>query len=193
MSIKSASSKLKIFLLFVLGFVFCMSCSQSDKQAEKSLSANELALIEQQKAWEKSSDLVKKITHSSKGLIRGVHWGQSLSDIKETVELSEVQPNQGKSFTQYLDDSDLNFVDITYLHGEGQLINEITLDIFLEEREDVTQLITDLTEYFNVKFGKSLVKGVKINWTSYKNTQIQLEDVSTSKDPGIKVVFKKVD
>jgi hypothetical protein len=84
---------------------------------------------------------------SPKGLIRGVDWGLSLNDLKETVELSEVQPSQGKSYTQYLDDSDLNFVDITYLQREGQSIHEISLDIFLENKEDVTELIKELSEF----------------------------------------------
>jgi len=169
-----------------------MSCNQSNKQSEKVLTANDLTLIMQQKAWEESSDFVKKITMSPKGLIRGVDWGLSLNDLKETVELSEVQPNQGKSYTQYLDDSDLNFVDITYLQREGQSIHEISLDIFLENKEDVTELIKELSDFLNLKFGKSNVLGSKVIWSKYKNTQIQLEDVSTSKDLGIKVVFKKV-
>ncbi|MHA8051406.1 hypothetical protein V7S79_09815 [Aquirufa sp. ROCK-SH2] len=169
------------------------ACSQSDKKADKVLSPEELTRIKEQQAWESSSNLVKNITHSSKGLIRGVSWGQSLTNLKETVELSEVQPSQGKSFTQYLDDSDLNFVDITYLQNDKQLIHEITLDIFLEDKKEVTQLITDLKDYFNLKFGESNRSGSKVIWSNYKNTRIDLEDVSTSKDPGIKVIFKKVD
>jgi len=192
MSKKSSTSNLVIFQLFLFSVVFFMSCNQSNKQSEKVLTANDLTLIMQQKAWEESSDFVKKITMSPKGLIRGVDWGLSLNDLKETVELSEVQPNQGKSYTQYLDDSDLNFVDITYLQREGQSIHEISLDIFLENKEDVTELIKELSDFLNLKFGKSNVLGSKVIWSKYKNTQIQLEDVSTSKDLGIKVVFKKV-
>jgi hypothetical protein len=192
MSKKSSTSNLVIFQLFLFSVVFFMSCNQSNKQSEKVLTANDLTLIMQQKAWEESSDFVKKITMSPKGLIRGVDWGLSLNDLKETVELSEVQPSQGKSYTQYLDDSDLNFVDITYLQREGQSIHEISLDIFLENKEDVTELIKELSDFLNLKFGKSNVLGSKVIWSKYKNTQIQLEDVSTSKDLGIKVVFKKV-
>ncbi|MFM6947722.1 MAG: hypothetical protein ACKOWQ_01790 [Aquirufa sp.] len=169
------------------------ACSQSDKKADKVLSPEELTRIKEQEAWDSSSDLVKKITNSSEGLIRGVSWSQNLDNLKETVELSEVQPSQGKSFTQYLDDSDLNFVDITYLQGNDRLIHEITLDIFLEDKKEVSQLITDLKDYFNLKFGESKQSGSKVIWGNYKNTRIDLEDVSTSKDPGIKVIFKKVD
>lgn len=193
MSIKSAISSINKFQFFLIAFFMINACSQSDKKADKVLSPEELTRIKEQEAWDSSSDLVKKITNSSEGLIRGVSWSQNLDNLKETVELSEVQPSQGKSFTQYLDDSDLNFVDITYLQGNDRLIHEITLDIFLEDKKEVAQLITDLKDYFNLKFGESKRSGSKVIWDNYKNTRIDLEDVSTSKDPGIKVIFKKVD
>jgi hypothetical protein len=105
--------------------------------------------------------------------------------------LSEVQPNQGRSYTQYLDDSDVNFVDITYLTNSDGKILQITLDIFLDEREEVGELMLELRSYFDVKLGKSQSNNNKTQWLENKNTQVVLENVSSSKDPGIKILFSR--
>ncbi|WP_459510585.1 hypothetical protein [Aquirufa sp. ROCK2-A2] len=180
----------KIALIFIFLF-FVSSCNNSNPKKENALSSKELEFIKEQNDWDSSSEMVKKITHSAHGIVRGVQWGQKLEQIKESVELSEVQPNQGKSFTQYLDDSDLNFVDITYSIAEDQKVSQITLDVFLENQEEVGNLNKELINYLNVKFGDSQNVNKKTVWNKNKNTQIILEDVSTSKDPGIKLIFSK--
>jgi hypothetical protein len=42
-----------------------------------------------------------------------------------------------------------------------------------------------------VKFGDAKIEGKKIIWEKNKNTRVVLDDVSTAKDPGIKLVFLK--
>jgi hypothetical protein len=168
-----------------------VSCNNSNTDSEKSLNSLEQKKALEEKSWDLSSELFKKITKSSSGIIRGVNWGQDLRDIKEVVEVSEVQPDQGKSFTQFLDDSDLNFVDITYQTNSDQKITQITLDVFLDERKEVGDLLQEFKNYFDVKFGKNQIADNKYQWMRNKNTQVTLEDVSTSKDPGIKLVFSK--
>jgi len=180
-------------ILIFLGSFVCLfvSCNNSNTDSEKSLNSLEQKKALEEKSWDLSSELFKKITKSSSGIIRGVNWGQDLRDIKEVVEVSEVQPDQGKSFTQFLDDSDLNFVDITYQTNSDQKITQITLDVFLDERKEVGDLLQEFKNYFDVKFGKNQIADNKYQWMRNKNTQVTLEDVSTSKDPGIKLVFSK--
>ena len=84
----------------------------------------------------------------------------------------------------------MNFVDISYLpNAQGQL-SEIDLDIYVEENAQVSELQKGIKEYFDVKFGASNTTGKKTTWNQNKNTQVEMEDVSTSKDPGIKIVLK---
>jgi predicted nucleic acid-binding protein len=166
-------------------------CGESNSTKDKALSSVQKNAFEQQKIWDSSSELFKKITKSSNGIIRSVNWGQDLQDIKEVVEVSEVQPEQGKSFTQFLDDSDLNFVDITYQTNADQKITQITLDVFLDESKEVGDLFLEFKSYFDLKFGKSQMSDNKYQWLQNKNTQVILEDVSTSKDPGINMIFSK--
>jgi hypothetical protein len=182
------------FLLFSLNFLsfyLFISCGEPNSRKDKGQDLIETKRLNEQKVWEASSELFRKITKSSQGLIRGVNLGQNIKEINEDADLSEVQPNQGRSYTQYLDDSDVNFVDITYLTNSDGKILQITLDIFLDEREEVGELMLELRSYFDVKLGKSQSNNNKTQWLENKNTQVVLENVSSSKDPGIKILFSR--
>ena len=191
MKFQTIKSLLNISILCILSSCFLFFCGESNSTKDKALSSVQKNALQQQKMWDSSSELFKKITKSSNGIIRGVDFGQDLQEIKEVVEVSEVQPELGKSFTQFLDDSDLNFVDITYQTNSDQKITQITLDVFLDESKEVGDLLLEFKSYFDLKFGKSQMSDNKYQWLQNKNTQVILEDVSTSKDPGIKMIFSK--
>ena len=165
----------------------CTKDTNSSENAKITLSPEQLKIKE---AWKSSSDWVKQITSSDTLVIRNTQWGVGMDKINEKIELSESQPAQGKSYSLYFDDSDLNFVDISYLPNKDGKLNEIDLDIYVEEMPQVGQLRSSLSTYFDAKFGPSITKGNKTHWNQNKNTQVELEDVSTSKDPGIKVILK---
>jgi hypothetical protein len=177
-----------IILVFTSTLVF-FSCNSTQENGKNGTSnTSELDQITLN-AWEKSGDLVQKITLSSKGVIRNKVWGISIDSLQEKLELAENQPANGKSYTLYFDDSDLNFTDISYLGDDQQKLTEIDFDIFVETKSQVDDLKEKFTTYLQVKFGASKTEGNKIIWEKDKNTQVILQDVSTGKDPGIKLVF----
>ena len=67
----------------------------------------------------------------------------------------------------------------------------IDFDIFVETKSQVEELKAKFTTYLQVKFGTSKTEGNKIIWEKDKNTLVILQDVSTVKDPGIKLVFSR--
>jgi hypothetical protein len=85
----------------------------------------------------------------------------------------------------------LNFTDISYLSDNQQKLAEIDFDIFVETKSQVEELKEKFTNYLQVKFGASKIEGNKIIWEKDVNTQVTLQDVSTLKDPGIKLVFSR--
>ena len=179
-----------IVLILTSTFVFlsCNSSQENDKNGASNPSESDQITLN---AWDKSGDLVQKITLSSKGVIRNKEWGISIDSLQEKLELAENQPANGKSFTLYFDDSDLNFTDISYLSDSQQKLTEIDFDIFVETKSQVEELKEKFTTYLQVKFGASKTEGNKIIWEKDKNTQVILQDVSTDKDPGIKLVFSR--
>ncbi len=179
-----------IVLILTSTFVFfsCNSSQENDKNGPSNTSESDQIALN---AWDKSGDLVQKITLSSKGVIRNKEWGISIDSLQEKLELAENQPANGKSYTLYFDDSDLNFTDISYLSDSQQKLTEIDFDIFVETKSQVEDLKEKFTTYLQVKFGASKTEGNKIIWEKDKNTQVILQDVSTDKDPGIKLVFSR--
>lgn len=176
------------YLIAMMLVSLLQSCNQ-EKQTENTASTEG---EEVHKAWNESGEWVQKLSVSPEKVIRNVTWGQDFQTIKDSLELSETQPAIGKSYTIYFDDTDLNFSDITYVPNKENKLGEITFDIFVESAKDVDPLIEKWTNYLNVKFGASSVQGKIRSWTKNKNTRIMLENVSTPKDPGIKISFSAV-
>lgn len=176
--------------LFISGLflISLYSCSQ-EKQAENKDSQQTEAVLA---AWNESGEWVQKLSVNSQKIIRNTSWGQDFSTINDSLEIAESQPEKGKSYTLYFDDSDLNFSDITYVPDEQNKLEQVSFDIFVDSADDVQPLIDQWKGYLDVKFGPSESKGKQINWTKNKNTRILLENVSTPKDPGIKISFTAV-
>lgn len=171
--------------LFALLF-FAVSCNQEQKSENEASTPQEAVLS----AWNESGEWVQKLSLSPKQVIRNAAWGQDMESLKDTLELAESQPEKGKSYTLYFDDTDLNFSDITYIPNDQNKLQEIDFDIFVESGEEVQPLMDHWKVYLDAKFGPSEVKGKQILWAKDKNTRILLENVSTPKDPGIKISFK---
>jgi hypothetical protein len=179
-------------IIFILTTTFVLfSCNSPKENSANTTSVTTEIDLMALHAWEKSGDLVQKITLSSKGIVRNKNWGISIDSLNEKLELAENQPSNGKSYTLYFDDSDLNFTDITYLSDKKQQLNEIDFDIFVETKSQVDDLKEKFRSYLEVKFGDAKIEGKKIIWEKNKNTRVVLDDVSTAKDPGIKLVFLK--
>ncbi|MHA8088431.1 hypothetical protein ACST15_11390 [Aquirufa sp. Wall-65K1] len=177
---------------FIISFLIityaCQTTSDKQEANQENVDSKKQA---KQKAWDASTPLLQRITLGSEGIIRNVSWGQDMSTIAEKVELSETQPSLGKSYTQFFDDTDLNFVDITYLPDENNRVKGIILNIFLEEQDEVLDLTANFKEYLGSIYGNGRGNAKKFVWKN-ENTQVILEDVGTSKDPGIQVVFSKI-
>ena len=183
---------LKILFPLCAFTILLSACQSKSKKSEGVATGASATHLKIQEAWSSSGLTVQKITLSPANVIRNVAWGQAMESLPEKLELSENQPTKGKSYTLYLDSSDLNFADITYIPDEKNKVKEINIDVFLEEKEQVKTLIKEFQTYFNVKMGPSSVQGTKTLWGPNQQTRVTLEDVSTAKDPGIKLVFVQV-
>ncbi|MDF0694730.1 hypothetical protein [Aquirufa ecclesiirivi] len=179
------------FILIISLLIITNACQTTTDKQEANQHSQESKKQAKQKAWDESTPLLQRITLGSAGVIRNVSWGQDMSTIAEKVELSETQPSVGKSYTQFFDDTDLNFVDITYLPDENNQVKGILLNIFLEEQDEVLDLTANFKEYLGNIYGNGRGNAKKIVWKN-ENTQVILEDVGTPKDPGIQLVFSKI-
>jgi hypothetical protein len=190
---KNPLNKQIVSLLTLFIFFTAMICLESCSQEKKSDNSESAQMVAITAAWEDSGEWVQKLTLSPSKIIRNTIWGQDFNSITDSLDLAETQPDEGKSYTLYFDESDLNFSDITYVPNEQNKLQAIMYDIFVDSSEDVQPLIEKWKSYLDAKFGVSEVNGKKILWTKNKNTRIELENVSTPKDPGIKINFQSAD
>jgi hypothetical protein len=190
---KNPLNKQIVSLMTLFIFFTAMICLESCSQEKKSDNSESAQMVAITAAWEDSGEWVQKLTLSPSKIIRNTIWGQDFNSITDSLDLAETQPDEGKSYTLYFDESDLNFSDITYVPNEQNKLQAIMYDIFVDSSEDVQPLIEKWKSYLDAKFGVSEVNGKKILWTKNKNTRIELENVSTPKDPGIKISFQSAD
>jgi len=175
-----------------IGSLLLLQCNQSSNHDEY-LNGKAADQTQSQKFWNSASNTLKKITLSDSEVVRNVKWLQPLDSLNEKIELSETQPKSGKSYSLYLDDSDLNFVDVVYITNKNNQINKIVFDVYVEDKLNTIKLLTEFEQYFSVKHGKKTTQGLVSIWESKNKSRVQLEDVSTSKDPGIKLIYELID
>lgn len=177
-----------LFFIGLICLIVFSQCNQSSDRDEN-LTADGSGQNKSQAFWNSASSTFQQITLSDSAIVRNVHWDQELNSINEKIELSETQPINGRSYSLYLDDSDLNFVDIVYNTNKENRIIQIVFDIYVEDKLKSNKLLKEFEAYFQLKYGQSAAKGKTLRWEAKNNTSIQMEDVSTTKDPGIKLIY----
>jgi hypothetical protein len=178
------------FVSFLL-VVSQMSCQDKKQTTESGIVANSDSTVTIS-PLENYSPVFKAILKTDAGMVRGLSIGDDMNVILESAPLSTSQPKNGKSYTEYFDDTDLNFADILYVNDADNKLGAISVDIFIEKQASVDSLMNEFKRYFDKKYGQG--KGIS-KMTVWKlpdgNNELMLQNVSTAKDPGLKIVFAK--
>lgn len=179
------------FLAYAVTIGLMTGCNQDKGKGEEANGAM-VSQTQSQKFWSSASKTFQNITLSDTAVVRNIRWLQSLSSLNENIELSDSQPTHGKSYSLYLDDSDLNFVDIVYLTNNQNQIIQVVIDIYVEDKVEANKLLAEFEEYFTIKFGPKTTVEKGSTWSSKDKTSIHIENVSTPKDPGIKLTYSLI-
>ncbi len=183
----------KSFPYFALFFIVLalISC-QDKKQTTESDATIATDSTSQVNNLENQSSTFNAILKTNAGMVRGLSIGDEMNAIIESAPLSETQLTNGKSYTEYFDDTDLNFADVLYVSDSENKISAISVDIFIEKQATVDSLMSEFKGYFDKKYGQG--KGIS-KMTVWKlaggNNELMLQNVSTAKDPGLKIIFAK--
>ncbi|MES2796355.1 MAG: hypothetical protein V4683_10330 [Bacteroidota bacterium] len=174
-------------------FINLISCdSQKSTEATDSLSTNNE--IESNNEAPSSSispiNLVDLILFSNK-TDRTNSIGKSLEEVfaSEIGEVSDSASNF-KSFTQYFNNSNDEFVDIQYFN-DGKVVTGLNLDIYLNNQADVSLLFGQFVLAFNDKYGKPAKQKAESTWKLKNNMELKLKDVSQKLAPGLQITFSK--
>ena len=182
--------KYYVYLTFIFASLILASCG--DKKQESRTETIALADSSIRKvSIENYSMIFKQILKSDAGMARGVSIGDKIETLQETILPSETQSNNGKSFTVYFDGSDLNFADILYVKNTENKVEAIAIDIFIENKVEVDSLMKEFVDFFDKKYGTGKGISKMMTWRMPDGNNLMVQDVSTEKDPGLKVVFAK--
>ena len=182
--------KYYVVLTFIFTSLILVSCGDKKQTAQTETTAPADSSI-QAISIENYSTIFKQILKSDAGMARGVSIGDKMDTIQETVLPSETQPENGKSFTSYFDGSDLNFADVLYVKDAENKVGAISIDIFIENKTEVDSLMNEFVGYFDKKYGKGKGISKMMTWQMPDGNNLMVQDVSTAKDPGLKIVFAK--
>lgn len=167
-----------------------VSCQDKKQTTETSSIATDLSA--RIPSLENYSPAFKAILKTDAGMVRGLNIGDEMNSIVESVPLSETQPENGKSYTAYFDDTDLNFADIVYVKDAENKIGAISIDVFIGNQTSVDSLMNEFKGYFDKKYGQGKGISKKTVWKlAETDFELLLQNVSTEKDPGLKIIFAK--
>ena len=180
------------YAYFALLFIVMAQMSCQDKKQSSETTSVVVDSTSTVTTLENYSSDFKAILKTDAGMMRGLSIGDNMTVILESAPLSETQPDNGKSYTEYFDDTDLNFADILYVNDSENKIGAIAVDVFIEKQVAVDSLMNEFKGYFDKKYGVG--KGIS-KMTVWKlagtDNELMLQNVSTAKDPGLKIIFAK--
>ncbi len=182
--------KYYVYLAFISISLILISCGDKKQESQTETTAPADSSI-QKVSIENYSTIFKQILKSDTGMARGVSIGDKIETIQESILPSETQPESGKSFTAYFDGSDLNFADILYVKNVENKVGAISIDIFIENKVEADSLMNEFVGYFDKKYGKGKGISKMMTWQMPDGNNLMVQDVSTAKDPGLKIVFAK--
>jgi hypothetical protein len=177
-------------LTLIVASSLLIACGDKKQASQTEISAPVDSSIKRV-AIENYSMIFKQIMKSDAGMARGVSIGDKIETLQETILPSESQPENGKSFTVYFDGSDLNFADIIYAKNAENNIGAISIDIFIENKTEVDSLMKEFIDFFDKKYGQGKGISKMMTWQMPDGNNLMVQDVSTEKDPGLKIVFAK--
>ncbi len=183
--------KNKLYPIVVLLLAMMIACQE--KKQETSVGVNALSSPPVKGNFENYSPIFQAIIKNEAGMARGVSIGDTLDKIQESTLPSEAQPENGKGFTEYFDNTDLNFADILYTKDSDGKVKAIIIDVYIEKQSTVGGLLNEFKSYFDKKYGQGVETEKATSWElPDKENSLVIQNVSTQKDPGLKIVFAKI-
>lgn len=179
-------------LLFITVITFttfaCSTKTEEDKEAPKNDSLA-LANPAQSELNSNQSALLQTVLGAAtpESIIRGISFGDPVSKVKatETFEMfEEVSDHLGYT----LETPQFETIDVQYFTNKDQKVNKITIDVYLNSADATKQLWEAGKKHFSETYEAPKEDGKTLIWNK-KSVRVNMEDVSTGKDFGLKFEF----
>jgi hypothetical protein len=170
-------------------YCFAIACTQSKKDESKDSVSLPTAKQNLKVLDSNNITLVDKVLLATAQQERLALIGKKITELTaiEGVAASETT-NGSLSFSHYLTELQEEFIDITYAHN-GQNVQKITIDVFLNQATDVASLYKECELFFTKKHNKPKGKSPALYWTLKQGKVLSLKDVSEKLAPGIQITI----
>ncbi len=169
----------------------CMACSNTNETTQETLARPDT--VAQAPAAPtllgRFSTRMQQLVNKETGLLRGFTPGELLDSVmkRETAVLHE---DSARYKGYFLGDSlSTDVLDIRYFFNpKSRLTDSLVIDTYSEP----DSLMSELSEYFSVRFGEPVLRQKKMLAWSVNDAQLVVRDVSVKLSPGLQVVAKKL-
>jgi hypothetical protein len=180
--------KIKFYILSLLIIV----TSACDTQKKNNQEVDTItATINQKVASEnKIQKLLRTIVGTGEGLLRGVNFGDSITDVKkkENLELFEEEPAHiGYTF----DTESFETIDILYQKDSENKVSGIQLDVYMNTDSSNDSLKNAMANFFSVRYGNPTEKEGMSIWNIKPEGQVSVKSVKNKLDRGLEIRFTK--
>jgi hypothetical protein len=176
---------------FLVLLLIAVSCNNPKSQKELQVVDTTLVMPKERAVSTSNvQKLLKDIMGTGEGLLRGVKFGDPISEVKkkETLELFEEEAEYvGYSF----DTESLETVDILYMRDGSQKVNGVQVDIYMNTDASNDSLKTIMGNMFTTKYGKPTDNGEMQIWKIKPSSQVSIKAVKSKIDRGLEVRFSK--
>jgi hypothetical protein len=175
----------RAFYFLALLAVACNN-PKSDKQLDTLELASPVVSTET-----KGAKLLRTIMGTGDGLLRGVNFGDAISDAKK-IETSELFEEDTDHVGYTFDTDDLETVDILYKNDRNQRIAGVQVDVYMNSKKSNDILFSEFENLFTIRYGKPIKDSLSATWKIKPLGTVVLKDVSKSKDKGLAVMFSQI-
>ncbi len=126
-------------------------------------------------------------TTTPESIIRGVSFGDPISKVKAT-ETFEMFEEMGDHLGYTFETPQFETIDVQYFTGKDQKVNKITIDVYLNSADATKQLWEAGKKHFSEIYESPKQDGQILIWNK-KSVRVNMENVSTGKDFGLKLEF----
>lgn len=147
---------------------------------------------EQLLAFDQYSPKFQQILKTYDGTVRGISLGDQVAEVKQK-ETAPLLEDSARHVGYNVELGNSEMTDILYYYNpKTKVIDNITLDIYLNDAQSVDSLMTEFTRYFTDKYGDPVIKETKaIAWQDAQKNKIVVKDVGIKEAPGLRIQVAK--
>jgi hypothetical protein len=174
---------------YAWGCVFVLfGCDTSIKTTEKTGGENS---TRHKKILLKYSPKLQVIFETDEGVLRKLNFNGDVRNIQKPAE-AKILPDEDTKTGYSINLNMYEIADLVFLYDENQKIKGFHIETYLNSQNSADSLKKEFLAYFSEKYRTKSLNTSRKHELLNDSLQIIVEDVSTTKSPGLQVSINKI-